>query len=200
LKERGNVISQLTAQYGPEICSEFVTFALENSLHLACDRSGVIALTRMYDAAGAWQSQFDSIIVAHIWELIEHPFGNYIVQRIVGNDSAQEILTAIVCSPSLLTRCIRSKFASHVVQRYFEISPTSYFLQTFVNICNASDTLKLLANDKYGNYVLQTALKRLVNSPESPPQLVFALTEVVRQCVHESPHSPNINKAMMPRC
>jgi hypothetical protein len=91
-------------------------------------------------------------------EIVQNPFGNYVIQHILeewGPEIAFDIIDVIIKNIISLSM---QKFSSNVVEKCFDIVNKHLRKRMIKELFNTSKISSLLKN-KYGNYVLQKAIQ-----------------------------------------
>ncbi|GAV71168.1 PUF domain-containing protein [Cephalotus follicularis] len=132
--------------------------AFEHYLALAINERGCISLNAFItNSKGLARGQLLTLISGNSLFLAFDPIGNFVVQHVLKlhnpfiNEKIFSSLKGHYVSLSQL------KGGSHVVERCLESTGTYHVLDDFLR---SNDLLKV-AQDKYGNYVIQTALRFL---------------------------------------
>jgi hypothetical protein len=100
--------------------------------------------------------------------LVQDPFGNYVVQYVLGLQDPQASSAIIHSMLGHLNVLSRQKFSSNVVERCLQLSNPEDKELMILELCDMRGLGELL-KDVYGNYVVQSAL----NGCEEPLLSVF---------------------------
>ncbi|KAG6619166.1 hypothetical protein I3842_Q106400 [Carya illinoinensis] len=152
--------------------------AITYCLELAKHEKGCINLKKFITSCrGKGRQQLLDFIAEHSLYLSQDPTGNYVLQHVLAfHDPA---LTDKICSvlSGHYVQISLQKGGSHVVERCLQSSGMEHVLQELLKSDNIHGLLQL-ARDRYGNYVVQTALKatKRAGSP-SHESLVWLLKQ-----------------------
>jgi len=132
-------------------------------------------------------------ITIKVHTLVQDPFGNYVVQHVLDKYPKEEQTSKIV--RNLLGRvselCVQ-KFSSNVIEKCLQVADQD----TRVAILNElidSDMLPQLLNDRFANFVVQTALD--VAPPEQRGRLVKSILPHLGR--HYSPYTKRLQKKIL---
>jgi len=133
---------------------------LDNFTKLIFDSNGICVLKKFIN--GNMSEDVKSLFLAKICEspleIIQNPFGNYIVQYIIeewGLNSCGDIVKIII--PNIISLSMQ-KFSSNVVEKIFDIADIILRKKMIKELFSTGKISSLLKN-KYGNYVLQKAIQ-----------------------------------------
>ena len=130
---------------------------LSNHINGICLVKKILSLTNKKDI----HNKLKKIIIDNSFDLIQHTYGNYVLQIIIETWDLKEILDVLSCFYNNFTFLSMSKYSSNVVERFIEKS--EIILKEFINeICNNGKISDIMKNN-YGNYVIQKALKISIN-------------------------------------
>ncbi|KAK9762317.1 hypothetical protein K7432_012068 [Basidiobolus ranarum] len=139
--------------------NQFVYNAVsENIVEVASHRHGCCVLQRCIDYSSESQKiQLVTRITHQALDLVQDPFGNYVVQYVLDLDRGR-------FSDSLIRRFLGNvdilsvqKFSSNVMEKCIRVS-TPETRKGLVEELLIRETLDKLLRDSFGNYVVQTAL------------------------------------------
>lgn len=163
----GNHVIQKCLQKLPnEYCEFIFESACENCIKIAKHRHGCCVLQRCFDNGDAVQCEkLAQEVGLNCTELSTDPYGNYVVQYVLTmeetrlknqpNDQISQAIKLILESlKNNLVKLSTHKFGSNVIEKSLRIPSLA---PTLTNELIGTN-LKLLINDAYGNYVLQTGL------------------------------------------
>jgi len=116
-------------------------------------------LQRCFDhGTSAQRQQLIQAVLSHAIELVQDPFGNYVIQYIL--DFGDETSTNLVVQQFVghVTHLAMQKFASNVIEKCIRVAPYALRKELIEELINRSKLERLL-RDSYANYVVQTALE-----------------------------------------
>jgi len=167
------------------------TAVVSNMEATARDRVGCVIVKRCIDRANAEQMLLlsDAISKKAI-SLVQDPFGNYVVQHVLDKhpkaESSQCIISKLI--GHLAELCVQ-KFSSNVIEKCLKVA-NSENRQAFLNEIIESDMLAVLLNDRYANFVIQTALD--IAEPEQRQRLIKNITPLLSK--NYSPYTKRLQK------
>jgi hypothetical protein len=126
---------------------------------VATHRHGCNVLQRCIDhASAAQQTQLRGALVRHFVALAQSPFGNYVAQYALERDAAR--LSVVVARDVQARMCELSsqRYGSNVVEKLLRVAPVDTRQALIDALIAQRDALAQLAQDSFGNYVLQTAI------------------------------------------
>ncbi|XP_062160991.1 pumilio homolog 18-like [Alnus glutinosa] len=130
--------------------------ALRHCLDLAEHEKGCISINKFItNSRGPGRDKLLRLIAEHSVYLSQDPSGNYVLQHVIGlHDpvSTEKICCLLRGNYVLLSS---QQGGSHVVEKCLNSPWMDYVILDFLKW----DRLWQLARDRYGNYVIQTALK-----------------------------------------
>jgi hypothetical protein len=133
---------------------------------VATHRHGCSVLQRCIDhASAAQQTQLRAALVRHFLALAQLPFGNYVAQYALERDAAH--LSVVVARDVQARMCMLSsqRYGSNVVEKLLRVAPADTRQALIDALIAQRDALAQLAQDSFGNYVLQTAIS-LCSEPQ----------------------------------
>lgn len=156
--------------------------AFAHCQQIAKHRHGCCVLQRCLDHANAEQrAQLCVLVLSRARELMQDPFGNYVVQYVLEMKEPQYVHTIIQHIRGHLWQLSMQKFSSNVVEKVFTLADESdlrLLLHELLEGSRDADAgplrigseqhqrnLRPLLFDPYANYVVQRALS-LANTPE----------------------------------
>eukprot|EP00371_Babesia_bovis_P001206 XP_001609853.1 pumilio-family RNA binding repeat containing protein [Babesia bovis T2Bo] len=155
-----HVIQKCLSVLPPEDCEFIHQAILKKSLMFATHRHGCCVIQRCIDAANTRQrDELVETLIEHTLELIQDPFGNYVVQYILklkNMDVNARIVKAVAPKATLYAK---HKFSSNVIEKCLILTHTrirNILVEKFVKA--PYDTLKDLMLHPFGNYVIQRVL------------------------------------------
>lgn len=151
---------------GMRIAAErILSLITQHSWRLCTGKGGCVAVTRLLHVIPSRQRHLlEDFVVDHFLALSVHPFGNYVVQRILERHTDESVLRSIlihVSIPSSVIAIASNKFGSHVLEGFFRFASVSMCITALDRLLRDAETTRFLVNDKFGNYVVQQAMKRV---------------------------------------
>ena len=154
-----HVLEKIISCFEEEFTGFIFDFVEKNFLNLSnhingiCIVKKILSLTHKKDI----HDKLKKIIKENAFNLIQHAYGNYVIQVIVENWDLNEILEILSNFHNKFTILSMSKYSSNVVERCIEKSPI--ILREYINeICENGRIAEIMKNN-FGNYVIQKALK-----------------------------------------
>jgi len=147
---------------------------MANCKKIACHRHGCCVLQRCLDAASNDQQRvLISTVISHALELMQDPFGNYVVQYVLDlgrQTEAWAVAEKCIGNVALLST---QKFSSNVMEKCLEKANDNLLKSIVTELSNPSAIVELLL-DQYANYVVQKAIT------VAPTDVAMKLIDVVR--------------------
>ncbi|KAK8480687.1 hypothetical protein V6N11_070952 [Hibiscus sabdariffa] len=175
------ILELMTHQFGPYLFQKLVESVDENRLlmimekltipenhiyHASVHKYGSFSVKKLITAlkrsplisyvTNALSNKFEKLMTHPTGRfLAQDPTGNYVVQCVIGlgnpaiNDRIFNLLEELYVKLSM------AKTESHLVEQCLQLSGMNWVISEFIG----SDELVMVAKDRYGNYVVQTALK-----------------------------------------
>ena len=195
-RERGNIVVQLIDIKGPRECHHLYSMVFEHSARLLTNQSGCIAYTRLYEAAhNEHRRQMASIVISRFQEFAVHPYGNYVVQRVIQDAVPEEMRliedSIIAGMPSSVPAFAGNKFGSHVLQSFLTNADREVFQRIFLAILRNDEVAHFMCQDNFANYVLQHAMRKAAEEPAFKDECI----ELVKPWLQDSPYAQNIVKS-----
>lgn len=130
----------------------------DHCFSIATDKSGCCVLKYCVEySSGETRERMVDEIIANALHLAEHPYGNYVVQNLLGlkvPEITHKLLRQLEGSYAALS-C--NKYASHFVEKCLKEFGDQYATKIITELLN-SQNASMLIFDPYGNYVIQSAL------------------------------------------
>ena len=116
-------------------------------------------MQRCLDAASVEQR---SLLVRQIsyccLDLMQDPYGNYVIQYVLDHCSDQDINLIVACPLGRLVNLSKQKFSSNVIEKCLEKANPELCQRYIEELCQPISIRDLL-HDQYANYVLQKAIQ-----------------------------------------
>lgn len=146
----------------------------EHCVTVGTHRHGCCVLQRCIDHAAGYQ-KIDLVhrITQNAFNLVQDPFGNYVVQYIL--DLNDPNFTTPMCKSfqGKISELSKQKFSSNVIEKCIRCADMESKILMIEELLDPEE-LENLMRDQYGNYVIQTALEF------APPELCVHLIEAMR--------------------
>eukprot|EP01118_Nematostelium_gracile_P005502 TRINITY_DN1742_c0_g1_i1.p1 TRINITY_DN1742_c0_g1~~TRINITY_DN1742_c0_g1_i1.p1 ORF type:complete len:616 (+),score=157.55 TRINITY_DN1742_c0_g1_i1:232-2079(+) len=158
------------------------------------DRVGCVIVKRCLDHSNQEQrARLIQEVSKHVIVLVQDPFGNYVVQHIL-EKAPQEPQAQILIRNLLgqVTTLCTGKFSSNVVEKCLKVADIETRRGMLTEITE-SETLPQLLNDRFANFVIQTALD--VAEPEQRQTLVKNILPHLGR--HYSPYTKRLQKKIL---
>ena len=146
-------------------------------------------LQRCIDHASGYQrAQLISQITENAFQLVQDPFGNYVLQYIV--DLQESCFTDPLCYTfqGQIPQLSKQKFSSNVIEKCLRGAQHSVTRMMIEEMLNPTELEKML-RDSYANYVVQTAMD--YGDPEIKGRLVDSIRPIL-PLVRQTPHGRRI--------
>lgn len=157
-------------------------------------RHGCCVLQRCIDhASGDQKNRLIGQITNNAFELVQDPFGNYVVQYIL--DLGDISYTGPLCRTfaGSVPTLSKQKFSSNVIEKCLRMADSEHRCAMIDEMLNGIELEKML-RDSYANYVVQTAMEY------ADPDTRTRIVEAVRPLVHSirgTPHGRRIAGKIM---
>ena len=158
-----HVLEKIISCFEEEFTGFIFDFVEKNFLNLSnhingiCIVKKILSLTHKKDI----HDKLKKIIKENAFNLIQHSYGNYVIQVIVENWDLNEIFEILSIFKNNYTILSKSKYSSNVVERCIE--KDQMILKEYINeICDNGRIAEIMKNN-FGNYVIQKALKISLN-------------------------------------
>eukprot|EP00928_Gymnodinium_smaydae_P097683 TRINITY_DN8907_c1_g7_i1.p1 TRINITY_DN8907_c1_g7~~TRINITY_DN8907_c1_g7_i1.p1 ORF type:complete len:1190 (+),score=241.99 TRINITY_DN8907_c1_g7_i1:219-3788(+) len=155
----GNHVVQRCLESLPVDAHGFIFQAVAGSIfEVASHRHGCRIVQRCIDASTGTDRQYmTGSICANALTLVQDPFGNYVVQYVLGLGEAQATSMIIQSMLGHLNVLSRQKFSSNVVEKCLQSCSAEDKEKLIRELCDSRGLGEIL-RDHYGNYVVQSAL------------------------------------------
>lgn len=154
----GNHVIQKCLNHLSSTDAQFIFDAVgARCVEVGTHRHGCCVLQRCVDhASGLQKGNLVRQISEHAFNLVQDPFGNYVVQYIL--DIAEPTFTEPICQVFLgnIVLLSKQKFSSNVIEKCIRCANDDTRRQIISEIVPPSELEKLL-RDSFANYVVQTA-------------------------------------------
>ncbi|XP_071933530.1 pumilio homolog 12-like [Coffea arabica] len=161
----------------------------DNCLDIATDKSGCCVLQQCVEhARGEPRDRLIAEITANALVLSEHPYGNYVVQFIIGLQIpyiTSDILSQLAGNYVSLSM---NKYGSNVVEKCMKESSEEQAMQIIKEIIGSQNFLTVL-QDPFGNYVAQSAFAIAKGSIR---HAMINLIQMHYSYLHSHPHGKRV--------
>jgi len=161
---------------------------------VARDRVGCVIVKRCIDhATDEQRKRLVQEITTKALVLVQDPFGNYVVQHVLDKAPREEQSSKMIRNllGSINELCVQ-KFSSNVVEKCLSVADLDTRAALLAEIID-SDMLPQLLNDRFANFVVQTALD--VAAPEQRQQLIKNIMPHLGR--HYSPYTKRLQKKIL---
>jgi len=194
----GNHVIQRCLNQLSNVDKQFVYDAVaENCVEVATHRHGCCVMQRCIDyASDEQQLQLVRKITQHVLTLVKDPFGNYVVQYVLDLPFSLVKIQLIQKFCGHLVTLSTQKFSSNVIEKCLHVADPSVQVQLIDELMQA-DTLPVLLQDPYGNYVIQTALT--IASVEQRNRLIDEIRPLL-PALRNTPYGKRIQNKITKDC
>ncbi|KAL2512133.1 Pumilio12 [Abeliophyllum distichum] len=161
----------------------------DNCLGIATDKSGCCVLQQcVAHANGKPWERLVGEITANALVLSEHPYGNYVVQYILGLKIPQVTAKILEQLAGAYASLSMNKYGSNVVEKCLKESEEHLALEIVNEIIRSPNFLMVL-QDPYGNYVAQSAM---AISKGAIRHAMIHLIHIHYELLHSHPHGKRV--------
>ena len=157
-------------------------------------RHGCCVLQRCIDhASGEQKAQLISQITKNAYELVQDPFGNYVLQYIVDLNDPEFTEPLCYAFGGNIPKLSKQKFSSNVIEKCLRGAQPHIATMMIEEMLNANE-LEGMLRDSYANYVVQTALEYA----ETPTRV--RLVEAIRPilpAIRQTPYGRRIQSKIL---
>lgn len=147
-------------------------------------RHGCCVLQRCIDHAQGYQrAQLISRITACAFDLVQDPFGNYVVQYILDLDESQYTRPLCLSFAGKVVPLSKQKFSSNVIEKCLRSADMESKYGLIEEMLQGNELEKML-RDSFANYVVQTALEF------ADPAMKTRMTEAIRPILPSIKQTP----------
>ncbi|OAG11068.1 ARM repeat-containing protein [Paraphaeosphaeria sporulosa] len=193
----GNHVIQKCLNHLKSEDAQFIFDAVgDNCVAVGTHRHGCCVLQRCIDHASGYQKvQLVRQITANSFNLVQDPFGNYVVQYIL--DLNEMSFTTPLCLnfQGHIAELSKQKFSSNVIEKCVRCADMDT-KAVMIHEMMQEEELEKLMRDSYGNYVIQTALEF------APAELCIHLIEAMRPIlpgIRQTPYGRRIQSKVQER-
>ena len=157
-------------------------------------RHGCCVLQRCIDhATGIQKARLIDQITNSAFQLVQDPFGNYVLQYIV--DLQEECFTNPLCLAfdGQIATLSKQKFSSNVIEKCLR-GAEKHVTRVMIEEMMRGNELEKMLRDSYANYVVQTAMDYA--DADTKSRLVEAIRPLL-PAVRQTPHGRRIQSKIM---
>ena len=180
-----HVIQKCLTRLGAERCQFIYDAVARSCIAVGTHRHGCCVLQRCIDHAEGFQrAQLIARITKSAFELVQDPFGNYVVQYIL--DLNEPNFTRPLCESfsGKIPDLSKQKFSSNVIEKCLRTADDSTKQLLIREMLQGAETERML-RDSFANYVVQTALDY------ADPQSKTMLLDTIRPLLPAIKHTPH---------
>ena len=164
-----HVLEKILTFIEEEYISFIYLYIFDNFLKLAYNSNGICTIKKLLVLTQEHylHNKIKGIIIDNLYDLIQHPYGNFVIQGIV--ESWEDYRDIINLYKNKFFELSMEKYASNVIERFIE-KDEEILNEYIVEIVKTDRTYEVMKSS-YGNYVIQKALK--ISNGEHRKKLVF---------------------------
>lgn len=192
---KANYLIQYCLDNLPQKHNQWIYDAVVESIEeVSRDRVGCVIVKRCIDHANEEQkARLGEGVTNKALALVQDPFGNYVVQHILDKFSTEEQSLRLIRNLlGSITDLCTQKFSSNVVEKCLKVADGLTRASMLLEIIE-SEILPQLLNDRFANFVIQTALD--VAEPEQRQALVKNILPHLGR--HYSPYTKRLQKKIL---
>ena len=158
-----HVLEKIISCFEEEFTEFIFEFVGNNFLNLSNHINGICIVKKILSLTHKKEihEKLKKIINENAFNLIQHSYGNYVIQIIIETWDINEILEILSNFHNKYSILSMLKYSSNVVERCIEKS--EIILKEYINeICSNGRIAEIMKNN-FGNYVIQKALKLSIN-------------------------------------
>ncbi|KAF2274169.1 ARM repeat-containing protein [Westerdykella ornata] len=167
-----------------------------NCVAVGTHRHGCCVLQRCIDHASGFQKvQLVRQITANSFDLVQDPFGNYVVQYILDLNDYSFTNPLCLGFAGKVAELSKQKFSSNVIEKCIRCADMNT-KRIMIEELMQEEELEKLMRDSYGNYVIQTALEF------APPDQSLRMIECMRPllpAIRQTPYGRRIQSKVQER-
>ena len=154
-----HILEKMLSYFEEEFIKEIIDYAIKNFIDLSYHINGICIIKKLLLMTHKkdLHTKIKKIIYDNAINLIVHQYGNYVIQTIVENWDDKELEDIINIFRNKYIYLSKQKYSSNAIERIIEKNQKNLII--YINeICNENNFIEIIKN-KYGNYVIQKALK-----------------------------------------
>ena len=173
-----HVLEKIIACFAEEDIPFLYSYISDNFLKLAYNNNGICIIKKIltFTHKVNLHNKIRNIILRNAFELIQHPYGNFVIQVVV--EYWHDYKKIIFIFKNKFFNLSMEKYASNVIERFIEKDEEilNYFID---EIC--SKKIYELMKSNYGNYVIQKAIKLSKNINKN--KLLFTAAKQINNLI-----------------
>ena len=164
-----HVLEKILTFIEEEYISFIYSYIFDNFLKLAYNSNGICTIKKLLSLTQEHylHNKIKAIIIDNSYDLIQHPYGNFVIQGIV--ESWGDYRDIINLYKNKFFELSLEKYASNVIERFIE--KDEEILNEYIDEIVKTDRTYEVMKSSYGNYVIQKALK--ISDGEHRKRLAF---------------------------
>lgn len=164
-----HVLEKILTFIEEEYISFIYLYIFQNFLKLAYNSNGICTIKKLLELTPEHylHNKIKNIIIENAYDLIQHPYGNFVIQGIV--ECWGDYRDIIKLYKNKFYELSMEKYASNVIERFIE--KDEEILKEFIDEIIKTEKTYEVMKSSYGNYVIQKALK--ISNGEYRIKLVF---------------------------
>ncbi|CAA0806786.1 Pumilio homolog 12 [Striga hermonthica] len=185
----GQHVIQHCLRYFKEDNKHILNVVADNCLDVATDKSGCCVLQQcLTHSSGEPRDRLMAQITSNALILAEHPYGNYVVQYILGFKMLHVTADIMASLSGNYVSLSMNKYGSNVVEQCLKQSEGDQALPIIEELIRSPHFLRVLL-DPYGNYVAQSAL---MVSKGTAQHALMKLIQYNYASLHSHPHGKRV--------
>ncbi|KAI3702358.1 hypothetical protein L6452_28094 [Arctium lappa] len=184
-----HVIQHCLKSFHVDEVQPILNVVTDNCLDIATDKSGCCVLQQcVLHANGISKERLLTEIIANALHLAEHPYGNYVVQHILGMQIPGVTADILQRLAGNYVPLAMNKYASNVVEKCLKDAPDDQSIPIIREIINSQNFLSVIQHP-YGNYVAQSALQTAKGSLK---EMMINKVQKEYAFLHSHPHGKRV--------
>ena len=154
-----HVIEKIIGSFEEEFVSFIYHYIINNFLALANNNNGICIVKKLISFTHKKEihEKVRKIIKENAFNLIQHPYGNYVIQIVIDTWDDNELAEILSLFENKCIYLSMQKYSSNLVERCIE--KNKILLNKYIKEICESNRLSDLMKNHFGNYVVQKALK-----------------------------------------
>ena len=175
-----HVLEKLLSCVEEKYISFIYSYIIDNFLRLAYNCNGICLVKKLltFTDKKALQDKIKKIIKENAFGLIQHPYGNFVIQVIIEcwNDYKEIIIN--LYKGNFINLSLE-KYASNVIERFIE--KDEEILNNFIDEIIESNRISEIMKSNFGNYVIQKVIKLSKNKYKN--KIVFSAAKEINNLI-----------------